>query len=556
MLKHLYIKDYVIIDELSIDFTSGMSVFTGETGAVKSIIIDAIDLLCGSRLTTNVVYPQAEKALIEGVFILDSEIEKEILTQAGFDLTDEYVLSREITKDAKSTMRLNYRVITQNFAKELLNNIIDIHNQHETQYLLNNKTHRNLLDRFINDQSLIDEVKSKYDHYHKLDMDLKSKLNADFNEDDIEFLTYQKNEIENANLVDGEFETLTQRQKQIVAFEKINNNLQQAINCINNQEGALEQLYIASKYLGELEEDEVLTTLNQRLKDNYYELEEISSQLDDYLHNLTYDENELNSIQDRLFLLGKLKRKYGDSYDLIQERYQTICDRLNMIANRQEYIDKATRDVAKALDIYHEYAIKLSELRREKALILSDMIKAQLNDLQLSNTKFDILFNHIAPSMYGNENVEFLISTNAGQPLGPLSKIASGGELSRIMLGLKTIFNDLQGIKTIIFDEIDAGVSGSIATAIGVKMHQLSTKAQVFAVTHLAQVAACSDQHYFVAKKSTTDKTTSTLTLLNNEERIKELAMIASGKISEASLLAAKELLENNQSAVRQDETQ
>ena len=551
MLKHLYIKNYVIIDELSIDFTNGMSVFTGETGAGKSIIIDAIGLLCGDRLTTNIVANTAEKALIEGVFVFESKTVLDSLQEAGFDLNDEYVLSREVTKDGKSIMRLNYRTITQGFARDILSGVIDIHNQHETQYLLNPKTHRQLLDNFINDHVLLNEVKNSYRQYRKLYDDLQQRLKADYNEDEVEYLTFQKNEIENANLYDGEYEELTSKQKQIMSFEKLNTNLGEAIDNILNNEGAMDKLFLATKYLNELSDEQQLVTWNDALKDKYYEIEEIVNNIQAFKDALYYDEAELDKLQERLFFISKIKRKYGESYNDIQVKYQSICEKLDQIDNRQAYIESAQKDVNIALASYQVLANKLTALRKTKAIELIKLIRQQLFDLQLPNTKFEIEFIEQNPSLYGNEEIEFMISTNIGQPLGPLSKVASGGELSRIMLGLKTIFNSLQGISTIIFDEIDSGVSGSIATAIGQKMHDLSKTAQVFAVTHLGQVAACGDQHYFVYKTSTKTHTTSKIDQLDYQGRIKELAMIASGKHTESSLSAAKELLDTNQELVK-----
>lgn len=552
MLKHLYIKDYVIINELNIDFDNGMSVFTGETGAGKSIIIDAIDLLCGSRLTHDVVSSKADKAIIEGVFTIENHQAISLLNDAGIELSDEYIISRHINKDGKSTMRLNYRIITQTLANEVLSHVIDIHNQHETQYLLNTKTHRQLLDRFINDQALMLEVKNKYIEYETLDNSLKKLLKNDLNQDDLEFLTFQKEEIEKANIYESEYDDLIVQQKKMAAFEKTSQNLNEICELLNRSEGVLEKYYLANKLLKELDEDQKLVNVHKQLTDRYFEVEELANQLDNYLNDLSFDEDQLNLIQERLYFINKMYRKYGDSYQKIQIKYQEICDRIDMINDRQSYIEKAQKLVDKAYTDYQDSATRLTNLRRIKAVDLKKQVMEQLADLQLSNTEFDIAFNEQKPSSYGNETVEFMISTNKGQPLNSLNKIASGGELSRIMLGLKTIFNNLHGISTIIFDEIDSGVSGSIATAIGLKMHFLSKNAQVFAVTHLGQVAACADNHYYIAKESTENNTTSSIKLLDNDERIREMALIATGKITQASLLAAEELLNHNQSLIRE----
>ncbi|MDD4643322.1 MAG: DNA repair protein RecN, partial [Erysipelotrichaceae bacterium] len=471
---------------------------------------------------------------------------------AGIELSDEYIISRHINKDGKSTMRLNYRIITQTLANEVLSHVIDIHNQHETQYLLNTKTHRQLLDRFINDQALMLEVKNKYIEYETLDNSLKKLLKNDLNQDDLEFLTFQKEEIEKANIYESEYDDLIVQQKKMAAFEKTSQNLNEICELLNRSEGVLEKYYLANKLLKELDEDQKLVNVHKQLTDRYFEVEELANQLDNYLNDLSFDEDQLNLIQERLYFINKMYRKYGDSYQKIQIKYQEICDRIDMINDRQSYIEKAQKLVDKAYTDYQDSAKRLTNLRRIKAVDLKKQVMEQLADLQLSNTEFDIAFNEQKPSSYGNETVEFMISTNKGQPLNSLNKIASGGELSRIMLGLKTIFNNLHGISTIIFDEIDSGVSGSIATAIGLKMHFLSKNAQVFAVTHLGQVAACADNHYYIAKESTENNTTSSIKLLDNDERIRELALIATGKITQASLLAAEELLNHNQSLIRE----
>lgn len=550
MLKSLYIRNYVIIEELSIDFEGGMSVFTGETGAGKSIIIDALSLLCGERLSTNVLRDPEKKAFIEAVFSLEHADARHFLMDAGFEDIEEAVISREISPDLKSTMRLNYRGVTQNFVREFTSQLLDIHNQHETQYLLNNKSHLGLLDRYSNDTSLLREVNQAYKAYIDKKRELDQALKSEFNVEDRDYLLYQKEEIEKVNTYEGEKEELEEKERVLMNFEKTSNALNSVISSLDGSGGSLENLYSAIRELNDLNEKN-LSEHTQKIHDLYYELLDQTEYVKDYYNALSYDEGELNYIQNRLFEIRKLTRKYGESYQDIQESYQNIVRRMEMIDHRDEVLADLRSEVERLLSAYKETAASLSRFRKEKAICLEKDISEELKELELENTCFKISFVEKEPARDGTDKVEFLISTNTGQALQPLVNVASGGELSRIMLGLKTIFNQLQGIETVVFDEIDTGVSGSIASSIGLKMHEISRNAQVYAVTHLAQVAACADQHYFVSKSSDNNSTTTKVTLLNKEERIKELANISTGTNTELALKSAQELFDNSQKRIQ-----
>lgn len=546
MIRHLYIKDYVIIDELNIDFKEGFSVFTGETGAGKSIIIDAISLLCGERLSSNVVRSGAKKAVIEAVITIDHPIVKQLLEEAGFELEEENILSREISADLKSTMRFNYRTITQSFARELTENLIDIHNQHGTQYLLNPKNHLTLLDEYLNDSKTKNDVAEAYRTYYEKKRKLEETLNTDFNLEDRDYLFYQKQEIENLHMQKGELEELEEKEKKLLSFEKTSEALSAATSELSGNNGALEHLYLGKKELENVADPEIQETIS-KINDYYFELEDLFERVNDYYHTLSYDENEFNAIQDRIFTIKKVVRKYGGSYKSMMERLAEIEEKLRLMEHREEYLKEAQADMEKAYQAYLSIARVLSSKRKDAALKLEKKIKKELGDLELSNTTFHVDIAERDGNKEGIDRVEFFISTNPGQPLNPLSQVASGGELSRIMLGLKTIFNSLFGIETIIFDEIDSGVSGKIATSIGLKMRKIAEKAQVLSITHLGQVAACAANHYFIYKEVKDDTTYSRIRELSYEERVEELANIATGTQSQAALQSARELLERLQ---------
>ncbi len=546
MILHLYIKDYVIIDELSLDFADGFSVFTGETGAGKSIIIDAISLLCGERLSTNVVRSGAEKAVIEAVFTIQNPAALNFLYNSGFEAEEENILSREITKDGRSTMRLNYRAITQGFARELTQHLIDIHNQHGTQYLLNPKNHLKLLDEYMKEDQLLAEVSAKYQEYSARKQSLETSLQTDYSEDERDYLLFQKAEIEKVNTYEGELDELEEKERKLLSFEKTSQALSNAIEEFSGNNGALEKLYLGKRELEEVHDAELQNEI-QKINDHYYELEDLFERVSDYYHSLSYDENEFNRILSRIYDLKKVIRKYGGTYSAMQKKYADMSDKLALMENREEYIRQAKAEVEEAYNLYYEAASTLSKKRQAAAKKLEKEIESELRDLELSSTTFRVDLAEHSGNIRGIDRVEFYISTNVGQPLNPLAEVASGGELSRIMLGLKTIFNSLYGIETIIFDEIDSGVSGKIATSIGLKMRKIAENAQVFSITHLGQVAACAKQHYYIYKEVADNKTYSRVRTLDYDGRIRELANIATGSESESALKSAKELLDHLQ---------
>lgn len=544
MLTQIYVKNFILIDNINLTFDRYMSAFTGETGAGKSLLIDAIGILRGDRISGSMVKQNQEKATIEGVFELTQQhpsVQK--LADAGYDLEDNtLIITREFTKDGKSVSRINQRQTTVSFIKEIIGSLIDIHSQHDTQYLLNNKYHLSLLDAFCKHEVMLDEVKHLYKLYKEYDDALTHALQNEYNEDDLDFLTFQLNEIDEANITEGELEEIEAEQKRMMSFEKLTTHLNQACELLDGTQGSNPALYNAYKELDAISDVEDTITMRDALLEAYYAIDDQLQQIRDYADSLEYDDQRFNEIQERIFLIHKLQRKYGNRVSDIIEKRNELEQKIDLILHRQDYIAKQERLKKEAYENFHVKAEQLQQQRKQKALILEENIVSQLKELHLPHAKFHVHFLETEGQPTGIDKVEFMISMNTGEGLKPLSTTASGGELSRLMLGLKTIFTQLQGIETIIFDEIDTGVSGSVAFAIGKKMQELGQTTQVFCVTHLAQVAACANNHYLVKKVQEENSTSTSIIALDELSRIEQLAMIASDSTSASALEAAKEL--------------
>ena len=549
MIRQITVKNFVLIDEVSLDLSLGMSVFTGETGAGKSLLIDAIGLLCGDRASSQLIRKNAQSAFVEGVFEI-SPFSKagQICKDFDIDSSDLIIISREIFSDGKSTSKINHRLTPLSVVRELTAAMIDIHSQHDSQYLLNDKYHLSLLDEFIGENETFETVKEKYKEWNALVLEVNEKSSNEYNVSDLDYLNFQIQEIESFNPSQDDFDALEQKQRQLMAFEKISKLANASMNLLDESDGVKEKLFESFKSLSGCHEDGTLVDMSSQLESLYYQIEDIAEELNHHLSTLEFSEDDLNIIQQRLFEYGKLKRKYGNAIDLIVKKKDEFKERVYTIENRQDVLEALIKERDSAYEAYQKASEKLSNLRKEHAKHLQSEILLHLNDLQLENTRFVIEISESKPSANGMDKVVFVISTNPGEPLRPLSKVASGGELSRIMLGLKAIFTKLQGISTIIFDEIDTGVSGLIATKIGQKMHSLSKDAQILTVTHLAQVAACGDEHYLVSKVAKDETTLTFIENLSESKRIEQLALIASGTTSDKALTAARELYLRNKS--------
>ena len=544
MIRNLYIRNFVLIDEVNLEFEKGFSSFTGETGAGKSIMIDAISLLAAERASSSFVMKGKEKAVIEGTFDLSGDpYALSVLKEAGFEVSDDVTFTREILSSGKSSARIDHRIVPLSLLRETLKYEIDIHGQRDNAYLLNTASHERLLDEFLDDRDLLEQTKEAFDVYDRLKEEREQALTETYNENDLEFLNYQIDEIRSAKLQEGEEEELAAKEKQYRSMKSSLEKLTAVFELYDEQiSGPFYELMktVASMHTEKADE------ISETVSDSYYSLNDAVEQLRDYYESYDFSEEEINAIEERLFEIQRLKRKYGRTVEIINEKADEMERQVEMITHRAEYLEKKNREVEAAYSAYLKKAQKLSDVRRKRSHELDELIRANLCDLMLENARFKTEITDRSASRTGIDRVEFLISMNKGEDLKPLSLTASGGELSRLMLGLKEIFTRLQGIQTVIFDEIDTGVSGPVATAIGRKMKSLAKDCQVFAVTHLAQVAACADMHYHVSKSSDDTNTRTEVHLMDPQEFTEQLALIASGEITKSSLAAAQELIERN----------
>ncbi len=548
MLKHLYIKNFVLIDELNLDFSEGFSAFTGETGAGKSILIDAISLLSAQRASASFISKGKDLAIIEGTFDIQNDKHAvKTMQEAGFEVEEETTFTREIHSNGKSSARIDHRVVTLSLLRDVLRDEIDIHGQRDNAYLLNTNTHLHLLDEYASDQKALHDVMDAYKQYDAFCKEKEKALQDTYNENDLEYFRYQVNDIEAADLHIGEDEELEEKEK---AYRSVKNSLDKFHQIFELYDNSVSgEIYDLNKLVQSLKGDDKTESLQKEMNDAYYAITDSMEQLHTMADSYDLSEEDINAMEERLFTIQKLKRKYGHSIEDILKTKEELQQKIHVIDNRQGYLQEIDKKIQSALKIYNEKALALSKIREKKAVNLDRDIAANLKDLQLPNARFHTELTPCKPSLYGNEKAEFLISMNKGEDLKPLSKTASGGELSRLMLGLKVIFTHLQGIQTVIFDEIDTGVSGPVATAIGRKMKELSKDCQVFAVTHLAQVAACADHEYLVHKSDDEKETHTTVKELNEEETINQLALISNGEITDAAKKAARELYRRNQKA-------
>ena len=551
MLIQLTVKNFVLIDELTIDFNDGLSVFTGETGAGKSLMVDAISLLSGQRASTAIIANNKQEAIVEGVFQLKKDsLAATIAKGYDFDVEDIMVFTRSISRDNKNTCKINHRMVPLSTFKEILEAEIDIHSQHDTQYLLQEKNHIRLLDNFLQNQVLVNEVAVAFAHYQASKKNYEQILNEQLDEADRGFLEYQSNEIDSFNPKQQEYDELLERQKQMMAFEKISTITNQSLETLTQEEGVLEKLYVVIKLLGDLHEVPLAKQLSESLYDGYAIIEDVKEQLSDYLLHLSFDDDEYGVVLDRLAGYDQLRRRHGATIDLVLAKKETIDKKLYQLDHHEQVVLEAKATMDLAYQSFEEVSIKLSNDRAKAAKLLKNEIQKHLKDLQLPHAEFDVSFERTVPNKRGLDKIVFQLKTNPGSSLAPLAKVASGGELSRLMLGLKAIFTPLQGCGTIIFDEIDVGVSGAVAHKVGLKMHELSKQVQTFTITHLPVVSCFGNTHFDVRKQSNQNTTTVSIVPLNVEQRVEQLALMASGNSNQPALNAAHALLEQIQEEI------
>ena len=548
MLSALNIRNFAIIDDLQLEFYNGFNVLTGETGAGKSIIIDALGLLTGDRATPSLIKKGASRAYIEGIFSLKDNIKNKIEEILDDELEDNFIyVSKDIYSDGRSISKINGKAITISLLKEVMSLLVDIHSQHDNQYLLNPNNYLALLDNFMNEDQL--KVKNRFNNAYKVYLDIKKRyeeaLEENISEQEVEFMIYQNNEIEAINLKENEIEELETERKRINQFSKVSDAINNTNALLGGDDGAIDRIYLAKKAMEKISDDEIFSPYYDKLDSLYYDLVDTLESIKNDFDNLDIDENRINEINDRIYKINNLKRKYGKTYEDIQNLYNSNLEKIDLFNNHEQKVKELKNDYDLIYSKTYQLGLELSQKRYEVSQKLIKLVDEQLKDLYLTHAKFDIEINKIdGLTKNGIDKVDFLVSMNPGQPLRTISKVASGGEISRLMLGLKVIFTKLSDISTIVFDEVDTGVSGKVALAVGEKMASLGKDNQVLCITHLAQVAANADNHYHVSKEFKDNDTSTIVKLLNDEEHIIEVAKLISGAdVSEAAIEASKELI-------------
>ena len=537
MINTLHIKNMGIIDDIIVDLNEGFNVLTGETGAGKSLIIGSLQILAGGRFSKEIIRHGEKYAFVEMSLYLPNQ---------GFE-DDTVIVSRELNINGKNVCKINGRLVTVCELRKFMSNVIDIHGQNENQSLLNVGTHIELLDEYsINEMQ---ELKDKYKIFYEEYLKIKLELNRNYGDDKekqrkLDLLNYQVNEIEIANLKIDEEDELESKRKIMMASEKISTSIADAENQISNV--AIDSLNSAIKSMEKVEQyNQDFAPIIERLKNAYYEIQEVSYDITSFSEDMYYDEEELNKIEGRLDLINSLKRKYGNNVEEILAYKEKINQEIFEIENLESYITKLKNDLKKNEKEMLEIAKSMNSIRNKYAEILSQKINNELKDLEMKNARFSISVEFSKEGIFninGLDKVEFVISTNVGEEAKSLIKIASGGEMSRIMLAIKSVLADVDKIPVIIFDEIDTGISGVAANATGEKLKNIAKSHQVICVTHLASIAAKGDYNYFVCKEVENEKTKTKIKQLTEEEILKEIARISSGTVTDISINHAKEL--------------
>ena len=528
MIEQLSVKDYVLFKSCIIDFTNGMSVITGETGAGKSLLIDAIGYLSGDRIKSNVIRNGKDKAILSMVLTSNEKVNS-ILEENGFEVDDQVIISRTILNNNKSTVRINQQITTLSFVRKIVNLLVDVHSQMDTYHLMDTKLQMELLDSYAKVENLKSSVKDSYSKYSNILNELETLKNEEFSDAELEFLTAQLDEIENANIQEDELETLNEQIHDASNWYKNKEDLSSCLYEMDKENGALDSLYTLYK---QASKSSILNAYEDTFKNLYYSLQTVDEELKHVRDTHSSDALDLDSLQNRQYLIKKLYRKYGGSYESLMESKQNIMNKIDRIIHRQDVFDKLENEKAESFAAYMKLANELSLKRKAVFSQLESNVMEHCKDLMLENARFKISCTEKKPSSNGIDDIEFLVSMNPGQDFSSLSVSASGGELSRLMLALKVVFQASNGIETIIFDEIDTGVSGKVALAMGAKMKALSDKYQVLCITHLASVAVMANTHYLVSKKSTSNETITSVQQLDYDQTIQELAIMTSGEAS------------------------
>ena len=554
MLLEISIKNFAIIEAISLNFEKGMTVLTGETGAGKSIIIDAMNMMLGARATTDVIRHGAPKAEIEGLFSVEnSHALQMIFDEQGIELGDEIIIRREILQNGRSVSRVNGQMVNLSVLRSIGQYLVDIHGQHDQEELMRPQLHIQMLDGFGDADFL--ELKQAYqtnfDAYRKMRKQLlEIKKNQEEHKARIEMLEFQMAEIESASLQPGEDLKLNQERDKLLNHKNIADTLTNAYTMLDNEEfSSLANVRSAMNDMESLEDYDVeYREISTSLSESYYVLEDVTKRLEDIIESLDFDGNRLMQIESRLDLIHAITRKYGGNVDDVLMYFAKITEEYNLLTGNHLSSDDMEAELKKLEVSLVDLATKLASARHNLAQQLEIEIQQELKDLYMDKARFQVQFTKGKFTREGNESVEFYISTNPGEDFKPLVKVASGGELSRLMLAIKSAFSRKEGKTSIVFDEVDTGVSGRVAQAIAQKIHKIGQNGQVLAISHLPQVIAIADYQFFIEKISNDYSTVSTVRLLTVEERVEEVAkMLAGENVTEAALNQARELLQSKE---------
>lgn len=554
MLLEISIKNFAIIEAISLNFEKGMTVLTGETGAGKSIIIDAMNMMLGARATTDVIRHGAPKAEIEGLFSIENnQALQGLFDEQGLLLGDEIIIRREILQNGRSVSRVNGQMVNLSVLRSIGQHLVDIHGQHDQEELMRPQRHIQMLDEFGDAEFL--ELKQAYQTNFEAYRNMRKQLldvkkNQEEHKTRIEMLEFQMAEIESASLKPGEDLKLNQERDKLLNHKHIADTLTNAYTMLDNEEfSSLANVRSAMNDMESLEDYDVeYRELSTSLSESYYVLEDVTKRLEDIIEDLDFDGNRLMQIESRLDLIHAITRKYGGNVDDVLLYFAKITEEYNLLTGNNLSSDDMEAELKKLEVSLVDLASQLSSARHKLAKQLEIEIQQELKDLYMNKAQFQVQFTNAKFSREGNETVEFYISTNPGEDFKPLVKVASGGELSRLMLAIKSAFSRKEGKTSIVFDEVDTGVSGRVAQAIAQKIHKIGQHGQVLAISHLPQVIAIADYQFFIEKISDEHSTVSTVRLLTLEERVEEVAkMLAGENVTDAALTQARELLQSKE---------
>ncbi len=535
MITNLHIKNIGIIDDIEIDFNKGLNVLTGETGAGKSLIIGSLNIISGGRFSKDMIRKGETNSFVE-VCLYEPKNENSI------DGT--IIISREINVNGKNVCKINGRMVTVTELKEFMRKIIEIHGQNDSQNLLDNKEHIKYLDSFIGNELEKEEYRKNYERYIEIKKELKENYGDEKERQrKLDLLKYQFEEIEEANLIEGEEEELSNKQKIIVNSEKIAKTLQEVDISIG--ENAIDIISNSIRNLEKIEcFDEKYQETANCLKSAYYELQEVSRDISSFKDEVDFNEEEQREIEERLDLIFSLKRKYGNSIKEILQYKEEVKDEIYRIDNLEEYTSSLKSEQKELTKKLNELGEKIHKIREEKGEELSNKINQNLKDLEMKNAKVNIHVDYFENEYFenGKDRVIFYITTNVGEDEKELSKIASGGEMSRIMLAIKAVLANSDDISVLIFDEIDTGISGKAANSVAEKLNTIAKKHQVLCISHLPNIAAVADYHYFISKNIAHNRTSTSIKQLNEKEIIKEIARISSGEVNDITIKYAEKL--------------